>query len=283
VSGKAPQTANKVAVECPHCGFKQLESSFAKSTFCRKCSEHYDIGKPLPKPREETGPSFFTRLGNLFSRYREWEITCFHCSATQTVNSSAKSSSCPQCGVYIDLTDFKVKETVNRTIETQGQLHVTSKGDVTSSIVSCRDAYIEGKVRGNLLCTGETRIKLKGKLMGAIDTKQLTIEKRSDVEAMRVLKAKSVTVKGKLAARLQVDGTVTVEKKGWLEGSVVAKGIKVEKGGIFVGELIIGQQQLSQPELLPLDPAPSSSSDETHPPAPSVDLEEGNDLKFGVG
>ncbi len=282
MSGKAPQTTSKVAVECPHCGFKQLESPFAKSTFCRKCSEHWDIGKPLAKPRD-AAPSLLARLGTIFSRHREWEITCFHCAGTQIVNNSAKSSSCPHCGVYIDLSDFKIKESLNRTIETQGKLHVTSKGDVTSAKVSCREAYIEGKIRGNLLCTGETSIKLKGKLLGSVDTKQLTVEKRADVEAIRPLKAKSVTIKGKLAARLQVDGTVTVEKKGWLEGSVVARGIVVEKGGVFVGELFIGEQVLSQPELLPMDPPVDPSNDDMPDSAPPDDLDEGNSLRFGVG
>ena len=45
--------------------------------------------------------------------------------------------------------------------------------------------------------------------------------------------------------------TVTVHKKGSLEGKVTARAISVEKGGMFSGELIIGQADLTQGELLP--------------------------------
>ena len=44
--------------------------------------------------------------------------------------------------------------------------------------------------------------------------------------------------------------TVTIHKKGSLEGNVTAKAITVEKGGIFSGQLVIGQADLTQGELL---------------------------------
>ena len=256
MSSKTPQSAGKIAVECPHCGFKQLESPFAKSTFCRKCSEHYDLGKPLPEPREETSPSFLSRLGGLFSRQTSREITCFDCGATQTVSSSAKSSICPQCSAYVDLSDFKINTTFSRSIQTQGIIKISSKGDVTSAKVACSDAFIQGKLRGNLLCTGTASVKLKGKLAGALDVKKLVIQKRSDVEIVRAVKAKSVEISGKVSARLNVDGLVTITKRGYLEGTVNAKAITIEKGGVFIGELVIGNQQLTQPDL-PVEEKPN--------------------------
>lgn len=291
MSGKAPQTAGRITVECPHCGFKQLESPYAKSTFCRKCSEHYELGKRQPESRE-TRPSLFARFGGLFARNKNRDITCFRCGREQTISTSAKSSLCPHCSTYVDLTDFKIKTTFSRSLETQGMVHITAKGDVSSARIACGDALIQGKLRGNLVCTGNARIKLKGKLLGSLDVKQLTIERRSEIEAIRSIKAKSVQVSGKISARLHVDGTVTVTKRGWLEGTVYAKGINIEKGGVFLGELVIGSQELSQPELIPLDPPPAEPSAPAPSPAPpasagpsagpSSDLDEGT-LKFGVG
>ena len=43
---------------------------------------------------------------------------------------------------------------------------------------------------------------------------------------------------------------VTVHKKGSLEGDVTARAITVEKGGMFSGQLVIGQVSISQAELL---------------------------------
>ncbi|MEI6351607.1 MAG: polymer-forming cytoskeletal protein [Verrucomicrobiota bacterium] len=254
MSSKTPQSAGKTAVECPHCGFKQLESPFAKSTFCRKCSEHYDLGKPLPEP-QEARPTLFSRLGGLFSRQTTREITCFDCGTIQTVSSSAKSSICPHCSAYVDLSDFKINSTFSRSVQTQGIVKIGSKGDVTSARVACSDAFIQGKVRGNLLCTGTASINLKGKLAGTLEVNRLVIQKRSVVEIVRTVKAKSVEISGKVSATLNVDGMLTITKRGRLEGTVYAKAVTIEKGGVFLGELIIGNQQLSQPDL-PVAEAP---------------------------
>jgi cytoskeletal protein CcmA (bactofilin family) len=70
--------------------------------------------------------------------------------------------------------------------------------------------------------------------------------------------------------------TVTVERKGALEGDVTARAITVEKGGMFSGQLVIGQIVLTQGELLQeQEPvaasAPESNFPETAPrPLPAT-------------
>ena len=44
-----PKQPEKINADCPHCGFSQLESAYAKSTFCRKCGQHYSIEKLLAR------------------------------------------------------------------------------------------------------------------------------------------------------------------------------------------------------------------------------------------
>ena len=44
--------------------------------------------------------------------------------------------------------------------------------------------------------------------------------------------------------------SVTVHRKGSLEADVTARAISVEKGGMFSGQLAIGQIDLAQGELL---------------------------------
>ena len=246
MSGQTPQSAGKVARTCPQCGFKQLESPYAKSTFCRKCGEHYEPGKAKPILRNERKSSLFARIGAFLSRQKTREITCFDCAAVQTVSSSSTSSLCPQCSAYIDLSDFKINTAFSRMIQTQGTVSIGPKADVTSSKVACREAYLQGKLRGNLLCTGTAHVKWKGKVSGSLEAKHIAIAKRSEVEFLRKVKAKSIEIAGKVSADLQVDGTVKITKRGWLEGTVYARGIVVEKGGVFLGDLIIGPPEASQ-------------------------------------
>ena len=54
-----------------------------------------------------------------------------------------------------------------------------------------------------------------------------------------------------MSGEIIAEKMVTVHKKGSLEGNITARAISVEKGGMFSGELIIGQANLTQGELLP--------------------------------
>ena len=120
-------------------------------------------------------------------------------------------------------------------------------------------------MRGLLVCTGTVRIKMKGRFLGGIETQKLLIEKKSDVEFARPIKVHSAEINGKASARVMCDGQVTINKGGVLEGTVYAKAILVEKGGIFSGELFIGQHQAEQGELIEAAGGPS--------PAPDADLQ----------
>ncbi len=245
-----PKQHEKISADCPHCGFTQLESAFAKSTFCRKCGEHYSIEKLLLKEVDSLkGPSFFDKVGKLLSRETTREIACLSCSHPQQVSSVAQSSLCPGCGSYIDLRPFRITGPYGRSIQTQGEVVITSKGDVSSARVVCRDAVIEGQVRGVFVGTGVVRIKTRGKILGTIDGQNVVIDKKGDVEFMRPLKGHAIEINGKISARIQCDGQVTINKGGILEGTVHAKAINVEKGGVFSGELFIGQQPEAQAEV----------------------------------
>jgi cytoskeletal protein CcmA (bactofilin family) len=277
VSSKTPQSAGKITVECTHCGFKQLESPFAKSTFCRRCSQHYELGRP-DVASSETKLSFFARLGVSFAKSSTRVVTCFDCGSVHTISSSASSSLCRQCGAYIEVNDFKIASTFSRSVTTQGNLHVTPKGDVTSARVACANACVEGKFRGNLVCTGAATLKMKGKLLGALDVNRLVIDKQCEVEVIRPVRANSVQITGKIKARITVDGAVIIKKNGRLEGALQARSITVEKGGIFVGDLCIGSPDPAEPELVPVESSPAA--DEPTPIIPP-DHPSQDELRFG--
>jgi cytoskeletal protein CcmA (bactofilin family)/predicted RNA-binding Zn-ribbon protein involved in translation (DUF1610 family) len=237
-----PRKAEKISADCPHCGFTQLESAYAKSTFCRKCGQHYSIEKLLAKEAVSLkGPGFFEKLTKLVTRETFRDVACFACGHKQTVTSAAQSSLCPQCGSYIDLRDFNISGPFGRSIQTQGEVHILPKGDCSAAKVACNSAIIEGKLRGTLFATHEVHIRSREKIFGAVETKKLFVDKRSDCEFVRPLKVQTAEIAGKVSARLFCDGPVKILKGGVLEGSLYARSIVVEKGGIFSGELRIGQ------------------------------------------
>ena len=248
-----PPSAGKVALTCPHCGFKQLESPYTKSTFCRKCGQHYEPGDAKPIVQS---PSLLERVGKMLVGSKTREITCFDCGTVQTISRSSTSSICPQCSAYIDLSDFKITTVFSRMIQTQGIVTIGPKADVTSSKVACREAVVEGKLRGNLLATGDVTVRYKGKISGSLEARHIFFAKGCETECVRVVKAKKVEVAGKVSANLRIEGPLKITKRGRLEGSVYATGIEVEKGGIFLGELVIGQSDTFVQQELPAPPPP---------------------------
>ncbi len=242
------KNTDRMSAVCPHCGFTQEESVAAKSTFCRKCQEHYSLERALAGEKSIVkAPSLFSKLTRMVFGEKEREVCCFACGHRQVLSTEAQSTMCPGCGAYMDLRDFKITSPFGRSVQTAGEVHVAARGDVTSTRLMCGSALIEGSLRGCIVCTGKARIKIKGRLTGLLDAQHLCVEKGGDVEFARLMRAKVFEVNGKARARVVAD-KVIIGKTGWLEGTVYAKSISVEKGGVFTGDLNIGQEEFDVAE-----------------------------------
>src|SRR6202040_2014346 len=160
-------------------------------------------------------------------------------------------TNCPGCSAHIYLCDYKITPSFSRTIRTRGDVHLTSKGDLSSTSVICNSAVIEGKVDGNLESEDSMTVNLAGKIPGRIRAQHMTVERKSDIQCFRRVKVTNIDIKGRMSGEIVATGSVTIHKTGTLEGSVTAKAIAIEKGGMFSGQLAIGQANLTQGELLP--------------------------------
>jgi cytoskeletal protein CcmA (bactofilin family)/ribosomal protein S27E len=252
----------KVGVECPHCGFKQQEYAAAKTTMCRQCGAHFSPSEPkrpppvVPRARIETAgapaaPSLMRRLDSLWKQQRNTVVECFECKRKQEVSGAATSTICPSCSAHIDMRDYKITTTFSRSIRTTGDVHITSKGDLSSSSVRCRRAVVEGRLRGNLHCAETAIIDVSGKIPARLSAHEVVIEKRREVHFFRRVRVVNIEVRGRMSGEIIAEGLVTVRKHGVLEGNVTAKAINVDKGALFSGALIIGRGHLQQAELLP--------------------------------
>ena len=229
---------------------------------CRQCGAHFSPSAPRPRPivaprarpeasaASETAPSLRQRFENLWKGTRNIVVVCFECQRKQEVSGAASSTICPSCSAHIDLRDYKVNTSFSRSIRTHGEVHITAKGDLSSSNVRCRCALVEGRVRGNLECDELVKIDVSGKIPGRIVARNAVIERRSQVQFFRRLRVGNLEIRGKMSGEIVADGMVTIRKHGSLEGPVRAKAINVEKGGVFSGHLVIGSGDLQQAELL---------------------------------
>ena len=236
---------------------------------CRQCGSHFSPSVPKPAanvtprqprldPRPEAAsasPSLMQRFDGFWKSKRTSVIECFDCHRKQEVSGAATSTICPSCSAHIDLSDYKIATSFSRSIRTTGEVHVTTKGDLSSSSVRCRRAVIEGRLRGNLDSAGPIIINTSGKIPGKISAAEMIIEKRAEVQFFRRVRVGNIEIRGRMSGEIVADGMVTIRKNGTLEGNITAKAINVEKGGTFSGQLVIGKGNLQQAELLPAQTA----------------------------
>src|SRR5213595_1768277 len=252
-----------------------MEYAAAKSSICRQCGRYFSPFAPKPElkldAKEEApaseNPSILHRFKDFWKRQRSSIIECFECNRKQQVSGAAMSTICPGCSAHIDLRDYKITSGFSRTIRTRGDVHLTAKGDLGSSSVVCRSALVEGRLRGNLHCDGTATINYSGKIPGRISAQHIVVERKADIHCFRRVRAGSIEIKGKMSGEIIAQTMVTIHKRGSLEGDVTAKAITVEKGGMFSGQLVIGQADLTQGELLPERKAAATSA-----PGPEVSV-----------
>ena len=250
-----------------------MEYAAAKSTMCRQCGSHFAPASPKQeirlRPKEEpveaaaaSDSSLFHKIEGFWTKHHNSEIECFECKAKQEISSAASSTFCPKCSTHIDLRNYKVTTSFSRSIKTQGEIHITAKGDLSSTSVTCRSALIEGKMRGNMNCIGTATIDFVGKIPGRLTAQHVLIERKSDVHFFRRIRVKSIEIRGRMTGEIIAEGTVVIHRNALLDGNVTARSISVEKGGIFSGQLIIGSAGLTQAELLPETSSPATGAPE---------------------
>ncbi len=262
-----------------------MEYAAAKSTMCRQCGCAFQPSAPKPAelklraPRESAvasvaaavsgvESSLLHKFDGLWGKQRSATVECFECKTKQEVISSTGSTTCRKCSAHLDLRDYKVAQSFSRVIRTHGEVHVTSKGDLSSSNVTCRSALVEGKVRGDLHCAETVTFNYIGKVPGRIFANHVLIERKADVQFFRRVRVKSIEIRGHMVGDVVAETVVVIHRNASLDGSVTAKSISVEKGGMFTGQLVIGSSGLTQAELLPTAAAaPVAPQDEELLPA----------------
>jgi cytoskeletal protein CcmA (bactofilin family) len=256
-----------------------MDYAAAKSTMCRQCGRHFSPSGPKPGLQLTTRaaaapaaePGALRKLEGLWGRQRSRAVACFECKRKHEVSDAATSTNCPGCSAHIDLRDYKITTPFSRSIRTRGEIHLTSKGDLASTSVTCRTALIEGKLRGNLQCEESATINFIGKIPGRLTANYVSVERKADVQCYRRVTVGSIDIKGRMSGEIVATGAVNIHKTGVLDGNVTARSLTIDKGGIFSGGLVIGQADLTQAELLPEAKPAAAPVEEAVIPAPSTE------------
>lgn len=262
-----------------------MDYAAAKTTMCRQCGRSFSPNAPklIAKPASSAGhkeepppaaapPAGLRKMEGLWNRGQRMRlVACFECKRRHEVSEAATSTNCPGCSAHIDLRDYKITTSFSRSIRTRGDVHITNKGDLNSTSVVCRTALIEGRLRGNLECEESATVNFSGKIPGRLIAKYVSIERKADVQCFRRVRVGNIDIKGRLVAEIIATGTVNIHKTGVLDGNVTAKSISIDQGGLFSGQLAIGQATLAQSLGAPVaDANPPTATTEQQPDLPGT-------------
>jgi len=249
---------------CPACGHKQSEPRLAISSDCRACGEHFEVrrGRPAPRPHR---PSFFRAevdppaspprfaptqcLLKVATWPRQWlrrlwfcppkrrDVACFVCKRVHSALCAASATHCPDCGAYISLRHFDIRQPWNRSIETRGNVRIHRGGSITGVSVRCHHLEVDGKFNGSVDCSGDFVVRSSAKILGRVHCHHLRVERRARVEFSCPVQAHEISIDGEIAGDLFCTGRLLLEKKALLTGDITVGSLMIKDGARHHGAI----------------------------------------------
>lgn len=155
-----------IEITCPCCKGSLTVSVYCESILCSHCSRHVNV-------KEILSPSQKAKSTPVGKR----EVFCFKCGKGIYADKNAQAVSCIYCYNRNDLCDYKVKSILGRNLQTHGTLYLKKKGTIEISNILVGDAFIEGKINGDLTAMGAVEILKHGEVRGTITCRKLMVKK----------------------------------------------------------------------------------------------------------
>lgn len=169
------------------------------------------------------------------------DVACFDCDRTHQAPIGASAANCPQCGTYITLKDFDIRDQWNQRIQTRGDVTIHKKASVTGITIHCHHLLVHGQFTGGVNCSGDFTLNSHGKIMGTVNCKRLVIEKRANVEFSNHVYAEEVIIDGSVTGHFTCTGKLQLKKKATITGDIKVATMTMEEGAKHHGKMSIGQ------------------------------------------
>src|SRR5262245_51199297 len=220
---------NTVTVVCPRCGYTQPEPRSAYSTICKNCAQHFR----LQEVQQQVKAAKIT--------LDQRKVRCFQCSTELEVPKVAASTMCKRCSSYVDLSDYRITQTVTKSFRTHGWLVVEEKGYLLNTDALVGEAVIKGRVIGKVVAEGTLEIYSTANIKGQFTAARLVIPAGNHFRWPEPLRAGAIEIAGELVANLCATGTVLLKSTARLFGNIQAANLVVEPSAVFVGAAQVGR------------------------------------------
>jgi cytoskeletal protein CcmA (bactofilin family) len=148
---------------------------------------------------------------------------------------------CKRCSAYIDLSDYRITQTLSKNFCTHGWVVVEEKGYLLNTDLVAAEAVIKGRVIGKLDAKHTLEIHSSANIKGSITAGCLVIPEGHHFRWPEPLQLGGAEIAGELAADIVSTGTVTLKANSCFFGNIETLNLVVESGAVFVGNAKIGK------------------------------------------
>ncbi len=167
-------------------------------------------------------------------------VRCFQCGTELEVPVAAASSMCRRCGSPVDLSDYRLAQTVSKNFRTHGLLLVEEKGYALNSDAQVGEAVIKGRFIGKLVVEGKLEIHSSANLKGSFTAGLLVIPIGHHFQWPDPMRVEAADIRGELVGALEAKGTVWLRRTARFFGAVHARNLVVEPAAVLVGTARVG-------------------------------------------
>lgn len=157
-------------------------------------------------------------------------MECFDCGTVNRAPLQATNTSCANCGTFIDMRDFNIRDRTTQRIRTRGNVTVHKKGALLGTVVHCGSLLVHGTVGGSIHAQNTVEFHTSTKVVGELRCRQLILNRRCQVQCLQPVHAAEAFIEGSFHGRLIATGQVSVGRHAILEGSVDAPVLVMEAG-----------------------------------------------------
>jgi cytoskeletal protein CcmA (bactofilin family) len=208
----------------------QSEPRTAYSTVCKNCQQHFRLQDVL-QPAAKTSKVVIEQR----------RVRCFQCGTELEAPRAAASTMCKRCSGYVDLSDYRITQTMSKNYRTHGWVVVEEKGFLLNTDTLAGEAVIKGRMIGKLVAQGSLEIHSTANIKGQFSAGRVIIPAGHHFYWPEPLRAGGFELGGELAANLVSSGTVLLKSTARLFGDVEAANLVVESGAVFVGRAKVGK------------------------------------------
>ncbi|RYD34624.1 MAG: hypothetical protein EOP86_10545 [Verrucomicrobiaceae bacterium] len=177
------------------------------------------------------------------------DVECFDCHTISRAPLHATSTACSNCGTYIDLRSFDIRERTTQKIRTRGDVTVHKKGALLGTSVYCGNLIVEGMVGGSIHAQDTVSFHVSTKVLGELRCGRLIVERKCAVQCLQPVHAREVEIEGAFTGRIFASGPVRLHRHARLEGSVNAPVFSMPPGAeLMAGMHIFGRASGDIPE-----------------------------------